>query len=63
MTLTVNGKKEEFEGSLTLKALLKIKNLSEKTVVAELNGEIISSGNPVLSHGDCLELIHMVGGG
>ncbi len=63
MTLTINGKPEEFQESLSLKQLLALKNLPQKNMIAEINGQILTQEDTLLKNGDIIELIQMVGGG
>ncbi len=66
MILTVNGEDREFPEALTLTALLDHLSLSSTRVAVERNGEIVSRerfGETVLGAGDCLEVVHFVGGG
>lgn len=64
--VVVNGESRELPGDLTLLQLLDHFGLDPRTVVVELNREIVR--RPVLagttvSHGDTVELVHFVGGG
>ena len=59
---TVNDTTEE----LLLEALLENLGYKPQLVVVELNGEIISPEvwtNTKIKHGDCLEVVTIVGGG
>jgi len=67
-TLKVNGNETEFPDGLpgTIAQLLKHLNIDEATVVAELEGKIISRddfANTPLVDGQSIELIRFVGGG
>ena len=58
---TINNSNEEL-----LKALLENLGYKPQLVVVELNGEIISPEvwtNTKMKHGDCLEVVTIVGGG
>ena len=58
---TINNSNEEL-----LEALLKNLGYKPQLVVVELNGEIISPKvwtNTKIKHGDCLEVVTIVGGG
>lgn len=63
MTLTINGKSENFQESLSLKQLLALKNLPQKNIITEINGQILTQDDTLLKNGDIIELIQMVGGG
>ena len=59
---TINNASEE----LALEALLENLGYKPQLVVVELNGEIISPKvwtNTKIKHGDCLEVVTIVGGG
>ena len=58
---TINNSNEEL-----LEALLQKLGYKPQLVVVELNGEIISPEvwtNTKIKHGDCLEVVTIVGGG
>jgi sulfur carrier protein len=66
--LTVNGERREFAAGVpaTLAELLRTMDVSEATIVAEIDGEIIQSGTFAgvkLRNGQTVELIRFVGGG
>ncbi len=66
MTVQVNGENRRVSRSATVLDLLRQFDLDPRTVVVELNRELIRGqtlGNTVLSDGDRLELVHFVGGG
>lgn len=66
MKLTLNGKQIESFNSNNLLELLKELNIDEKTVVVELNGEIIEAkdyGTTPIKNEDKIEAISFVGGG
>jgi len=48
---------------ISLRDLLKEKNIPEQAIVAELNGSILTDFTSLLKEGDHLEIIRMVGGG
>ena len=67
-TLKVNGIESEFPDGLpkTIAELLKNLKINEATVVAELEGKIVSRedfAKTALSTGQNIELIRFVGGG
>lgn len=66
MTITVNGKKEELPGPITILDFLVQKNLNPDKVVVELNLDIISKDtlkDVMLKENDTLEVLRFVGGG
>jgi sulfur carrier protein len=67
-SLTINGEKKEFVtgAPATLAELLRTMDVSEATIVAEVDGEIIQRGtfaDVKLRDGQTVELIRFVGGG
>ncbi len=66
MEVTVNGKKKNLEGPVTVYALLAGMDIDPETVVVERNLEIVAKDDLAstgLSDGDSLEIIRFVGGG
>ena len=69
MKLKINGEIKTINNSneeLALEALLENLGYKPQLVVVELNGEIISPKiwtNTKIKHGDCLEVVTIVGGG
>jgi len=66
MTVTVNGEERQVDGSSTVLDLLHSLALDPRTVVVEVNREIVrrpTLGNTPLREGDQIELVHFVGGG
>ena len=69
MQLKINGEIKTINNSneeLLMEALLENLGYKPQLVVVELNGEIISpkvSTNTKIKHGDCLEVVTIVGGG
>ena len=66
MNITINGREEAIEKTLTLQELLKIKNIRSEIVVVEMNKEIIDKDkfkNTLIKDKDILEIIHFIGGG
>ena len=62
----VNGKPRAVTAGLTVKELLASLGLAPATVVVERNLEILDRSKyaeTALGEGDCLELVHFVGGG
>ncbi|HEY1464612.1 MAG TPA: sulfur carrier protein ThiS [Terriglobales bacterium] len=66
MKLIINGKEQNFDGSLSLAALLETLGMKQDRIAVELNREIIRRetwAETKLSDGDKLEIVHFVGGG
>jgi thiamine biosynthesis protein ThiS len=64
--IVVNGDDRQVPGPATLLTLLEHLGLDPRTVVVELNREIVrrpNLGAASLSEGDSVELVHFVGGG
>lgn len=65
-TLTVNGKNHPHVENMTVSSLLAAVREGSGTVVVEVNGVIIPSGEydeTPLNKGDSVEIVHFVGGG
>ena len=66
ISLQVNGKKVELEGTTPLLAYLEKLGVDPRAVAVERNGEIIERAafeKVTLAHGDQVEIVRMVGGG
>jgi thiamine biosynthesis protein ThiS len=66
MEIVVNGEPRRLAESSTLLDLLDTLGLDPRTVVVELNREIVRRprlGETRLAAGDAVELVHFVGGG
>ncbi len=66
LQITVNGDERRIPGPATLLDLLAHLGLDPRTVVVELNREIVRRARlaeTTLSAGDSVELVHFVGGG
>ena len=67
MRLTINGKEQSFDNSITLAQLIEQLGMKGDRVAAgELNREIVSRAQwaeTALNDGDQLEIVHFVGGG
>ena len=66
LALTINGEARRVPGPATLADLLTHLGLDPRTVVVELNREIVRRprlGEVDLRSGDVIELVHFVGGG
>jgi sulfur carrier protein len=66
LQVVVNGEERRIAGPATLLDLLGLLGLDPRTVVVELNREIVRrprlADTPV-NQGDSIELVHFVGGG
>jgi sulfur carrier protein len=66
LKITVNGKLVEISENTSLGEFIEARKLKQQSVIAELNEKVIERGmweNMVLTEGDCLELVALVGGG
>ena len=66
MNINVNGSEKTLKDIASISALLKDLSLNPKTVVVELNNEIIQPGSydeQTLTENDSVEIIRFVGGG
>lgn len=66
MVITLNGKTETIERSMTIHDLLEEKSLKPETVVVEVNLEIIDRarfGETEIRDKDVVEILRFVGGG
>jgi sulfur carrier protein len=66
LEIMVNGEPREIPAPATVADLLHHLDLDPRTVVVELNREIVRRprlGNTPLADGDKVELVHFVGGG
>ena len=66
ITLTVNGKKESFEGPTALSVLLEARQVERKMVAIGYNGQVVHRddwGTVLLDEGDVVDIVQMVGGG
>jgi len=66
MKLQINGESRDFEGPLTLTALIEMLGMKTDRVAVELNREIVPRDqwpNTGLKSDDRLEIVHFVGGG
>ncbi len=66
MEVRINGTVSEIPDNLSLLELLKIRNLADKNLIIELNGEIVQNTNWEsirLKAKDNIELVQMVFGG
>ena len=66
MKITINGRSQEIDSALTIKALLEFLDLSAGPVVVELNKEAIFPRHYdtiTVNEGDILEVITIAAGG
>jgi thiamine biosynthesis protein ThiS len=66
MRLTINGKDQTLDESVTLAQLVEQLGMKGDRVAVELNREIVSRAQwpeTALNDGDHLEIVHFVGGG
>ena len=66
LQIIVNGEPRRFPGPATAADLLRHLGLDARTVVVELNRQIIRRprlAETALANGDTVELVHFVGGG
>ena len=66
MRVTVNGKPRELHARVSLLEFLQSHDINPALVAVEHNGDIIRRerlGEVIISEGDTLEVVHMVGGG
>jgi thiamine biosynthesis protein ThiS len=66
IAVTINGETRRVPGPATLLELLAHLGLDPRTVVVELNREIVRRprlGETGVADGDAIELVHFVGGG
>ncbi len=66
MKIRVNGDDREFDGPLTIEALLGLLGIETRGTAVELNKEVVPKsrhGETPLSGGDSIEIIRMTGGG
>ena len=66
LEILVNGEPRRVPGPATAADLLRHLGLDARTVVVELNRQIVRRprlGDTTLANGDAVELVHFVGGG
>ena len=66
LEILVNGEPQRVPAPATAADLLRHLGLDARTVVVELNRQIVRRpdlGDTVLANGDAVELVHFVGGG
>jgi len=66
MKIQINGEARDFPTVLSLASLIEQLGMKQDRVAVELNREIVARNQwaaTSLSEGDCLEIVHFVGGG
>jgi len=66
LRIEVNGEPRDLAAPLTIEDLLRLLGLDPRSVVVELNREIVrrpSLAQTRLADGDAVEVVHFVGGG
>ncbi|KJV05983.1 sulfur carrier protein ThiS [Methylocucumis oryzae] len=66
MMIYVNGESKQYAEAITVSDLLSDLSLTGKKIAVELNKEILPFtrfAEQVLSEGDCIEIVHAIGGG
>jgi len=66
ISLTVNGKRRELEGEMTLTDFLAQNGVDLRRIAIGYNGQVVpkaSFDRIMLKDGDVLEIVQMVGGG
>ena len=66
LDITLNGEKRHMPAPLTVEGLLDALSLDRRKVAVERNEEIVPRslyGETQLTSGDCLEIVHFIGGG
>ena len=64
--MTVNGKKESFDGPTALSEFLDARQVEQKMVAIGYNGHVVHKdnwGEVILNEGDVVDIVQMVGGG
>jgi sulfur carrier protein len=66
LKITVNGKPVEISENTSLSEFIETHKLRQEGIITELNERVIARDmwrGAVLTEGDCLELVSLVGGG
>ncbi len=66
MQIQLNGEMRQTEPDTTIASLLASEDLAERRVAVEVNGAIVPRArhpHHVLHEGDCVEIVHALGGG
>ena len=66
MNVKINGETHTFNDNITLENIIKNLNITISSIVAEVNGQVITKekfSNTIIKDNDVIELIKFVGGG
>jgi len=66
MQVQINGESRDFDGPLTIESVLKNLGFDPRKIAVERNLEIVPKGaysGTAVEDGDCLEIVHFIGGG
>ena len=66
MYITLNGETRPIGPDMTIASLLAMEALAERRVAVEVNGTIVpraQHATHLLREGDCIEIVHALGGG
>ena len=66
MKLLINGRERAFDTAQTVASVLEAEGQGERRVAVEVNREIVPRSRHAthaLADGDCIEIIHAIGGG
>jgi len=66
MRVTVNGESRELEAALSVEELLQALRVPATRVAVEINAEVVpreTYPERRVAAGDCIEIVHFVGGG
>ena len=66
MNISLNGNTQSYEDGLLVSQLIEQLELSGKRLAVEINREIVPKslhGQTPLQEGDCIEIVHAIGGG
>ncbi len=66
MKIIVNGMEHSFQEKITLQEIIKILNIVNENIIAEVNGVIVTKdefANTIIEEKSVIELVKFVGGG
>ena len=66
MKIIVNGMEHSFQEKITLQEIIKILNIVNENIIAEVNGVIVTKDefpNTIIEENSVIELVKFVGGG
>ena len=66
MKIIVNGIEHSFQEKITLQEIIKILNIVNENIIAEVNGVIVTKdefANTIIEENSVIELVKFVGGG